>query len=193
MGLNLFKSKPQEVDRGLFVSHPCPVCGKRKLHLVESRMPGLLGAIGFGGGLRIRCAGCSHSVILEAYETDAALALKKHADAFRAGTMTEEQFVERMEKSGLLCLRELAERADKWTCPRCGELVPPTFDVCWKCQATRPGATVVAAAAEGTVSEPVHVDALFGASDVVVHETPAAGAAGTSLPLEGESPGAGRR
>jgi len=29
--------------------------------------------------------------------------------------------------------------APPWKCPQCGELVPGTFDICWKCQTTRDG------------------------------------------------------
>jgi len=29
--------------------------------------------------------------------------------------------------------------APPWKCPQCGELVPGTFDVCWKCQTTKDG------------------------------------------------------
>ncbi|MHB0955018.1 MAG: hypothetical protein ACYC0X_01430 [Pirellulaceae bacterium] len=30
-------------------------------------------------------------------------------------------------------------RASAWTCPQCGESVPGTFDVCWKCSTTEDG------------------------------------------------------
>ena len=30
-------------------------------------------------------------------------------------------------------------RASAWNCPRCGETVPGTFDLCWKCQTTKDG------------------------------------------------------
>jgi len=29
--------------------------------------------------------------------------------------------------------------APPWKCPQCGELVPGTFDICWKCQTTKDG------------------------------------------------------
>lgn len=29
--------------------------------------------------------------------------------------------------------------APPWKCPQCGEVVPGTFDVCWKCQTTKDG------------------------------------------------------
>ena len=29
--------------------------------------------------------------------------------------------------------------ASPWKCPQCGETVPGTFDVCWKCQTTKDG------------------------------------------------------
>ena len=38
--------------------------------------------------------------------------------------------------------------ASAWKCPQCGESVPGTFDVCWKCSTTRDGEK-----AEGSESE----------------------------------------
>ena len=47
--------------------------------------------------------------------------------------------------------------APPWKCPQCGELVPGTFDVCWKCQTTKDG--------EGLEqSEPVCFPEVFDAS-----------------------------
>jgi predicted RNA-binding Zn-ribbon protein involved in translation (DUF1610 family) len=193
MGLGWFKGKQVEADYGPFVPYPCPHCGQKKLHLFAGSAPSLLGLL-VGAALKIRCVNCSHSIFLQPYETEAALNLKKHADAFRAGELSEEQFAERLDNSGLLCLRELAERAEKWTCPKCGEQVPPTFDVCWKCQAVRDDGKSAVDVHVTTAEPVVHADALFGASPVVMQAPPADGAGGNGggLPPEDRTPGMGR-
>lgn len=38
---------------------------------------------------------------------------------------------------GVLTRLEEAEEGEPWRCPRCGEEVPGSFEVCWKCGADR--------------------------------------------------------
>ncbi len=52
--------------------------------------------------------------------------------------VTYDEDYERALETLRLSHPEPPSNAPDWTCPKCGENVPGSFDVCWKCGAERP-------------------------------------------------------
>lgn len=173
MSLKQIKETSQNngYDHGCFLPHQCPVCGAEKFHLIETRSGSLwLTFLGIGTGWKFRCEGCSHSIPLNDHEAKEALFLKAKIADFHKGKVTAEQLNDTLAKSSLACLHDLDKRSQKWACPQCSEENPATFDLCWKCQASRPGFVAETTDDPEETTAPVNVDPLLGNSSVVVHE-----------------------
>ncbi len=52
--------------------------------------------------------------------------------------LDDDDFEEAMQLLGPIYGEATAQAVD-WTCPKCNEVVPGNFEVCWQCSTLRPG------------------------------------------------------
>ena len=90
---------------------------------------------------KILCGGCGYNEFVQKKDYPRWKALSTQFSALSKGAISQEQFSAFSEGLNLPELKELVISGTTWNCG-CGEINPPNFSECWKCNAPSPVQTI---------------------------------------------------
>lgn len=121
----------------------CPHCRTPvELHLVRSETWFTIYGLPVDAGPTLWylvCPACRMAIPLRGKDAEHAQKLREAFAAFRAGKTDSVDFGCAVMEHPIEALMRVVAANTNWICAHCGEEVPETFDVCWKCQHHRDG------------------------------------------------------
>jgi hypothetical protein len=100
--------------------------GEIKVVSVELGSPAIL--------LDLRCLDCGYEFEVPSTESNLVRQAGELTDDFRVGSISAEVYIEKLRAIPARFMRDMIALTDEWSCPKCNEKNPVTFDSCWSCR-----------------------------------------------------------
>lgn len=126
----------QTRNYGPLLQLPCPDCDKEQwFHLKEhsSGVDLLVRQVDHHCSFSLHCEKCEYPVDLQTEDAQKAVLLLPVSQAFLNGALDESGFKVALHRAEFDFLMEIEAANTNWTCPKCGEESPLTFETCWNC------------------------------------------------------------
>jgi|ERR1700722_3668360 hypothetical protein len=136
--LRLLKLQVKESNEGLFLIWKCPRCEDlRNYELIVGK--GNYSLVGFTFSrpvtlLDLRCSVCRFELSVAPAEMNLLTQARDQTQLLISGNLSAESYQTAIRRLPARFVKELVSLTANWTCRKCGELNPVTFDSCWNCQ-----------------------------------------------------------
>ncbi len=135
---HFLKLRVKENNEGLFLVWKCPRCDDlRNYDLVVSE--GNYAMLGFTFSkpvtmLDLRCSACRFELRVAPSEMNLLIQARDQTQFLIRGDLSAEAYRAAIQELPARFVKDLMSLTANWTCPKCEELNPVSFDSCWNCQ-----------------------------------------------------------